>query len=593
MRIAWAWLAGAAGASALAVAVLVLLPRPDTPAPIPPEPTAPEVSSAPVLPEAATEPEAAAPVMPEAEQEQEAPVSAAPEPGMEPGAAASVTSEVGPEPEAAAPAATAPAPEMEDPSPVMPEVVSLRVEADGLSVIAGRALPGEEVAILLDGTEVARASVGADGQFAAILSLQPRDAPQMLALLADPEGRALPSGQEILIAPRASPVRPEPQSDPESADFTLADAEAPGAADMPPPPDGVPPPPVAEADSQASMAAAADRVDRPGSPELAAPGAAPVAPPAADRAAIPPPEVPPTPGEAKSPTLVGDEAGALGPLTEDPMIATGSRPALVPPERPAPEPASPVAPSEGTRPEAPGAAPAPSPAVAPAPAAQAMADVAPRAAEAGMGDAPQIAVPGTDLAGGEPAVGALPPVLALDSRGVRVLGPPPAVEGVPVDSVALDLIAYDPEGEVSLAGRAGDDGFVRIYLDNAAVAATTVMDGRWDVALPEVAPGIYTLRVDQMDAGGEVTSRIESPFLRESTVSLAAAMEAGAQESAGIAVRTVQPGNSLWRIARERYGRGILYVQVFEANRDRIRDPNLIYPGQVFLLPQIDAESLP
>ena len=43
---------------------------------------------------------------------------------------------------------------------------------------------------------------------------------------------------------------------------------------------------------------------------------------------------------------------------------------------------------------------------------------------------------------------------------------------------------------------------------------------------------------------------------------------------------TVQPGNTLWGIAREKYGEGILYVRVFEANTDRIRDPDLIYPGQ-------------
>ena len=48
---------------------------------------------------------------------------------------------------------------------------------------------------------------------------------------------------------------------------------------------------------------------------------------------------------------------------------------------------------------------------------------------------------------------------------------------------------------------------------------------------------------------------------------------------------TVQPGNTLWAIARERYGMGILYVRVFEANRDKIRDENLIYPGQIFELP--------
>ena len=36
---------------------------------------------------------------------------------------------------------------------------------------------------------------------------------------------------------------------------------------------------------------------------------------------------------------------------------------------------------------------------------------------------------------------------------------------------------------------------------------------------------------------------------------------------------------------RVEFGEGVLYVQLFEANRDRIRDPDLIYPGQVFTVP--------
>jgi nucleoid-associated protein YgaU len=48
---------------------------------------------------------------------------------------------------------------------------------------------------------------------------------------------------------------------------------------------------------------------------------------------------------------------------------------------------------------------------------------------------------------------------------------------------------------------------------------------------------------------------------------------------------TVQPGNTLWGISRRSYGEGTLFVRVFEANRARIRDPDLIYPGQVFTVP--------
>ena len=48
---------------------------------------------------------------------------------------------------------------------------------------------------------------------------------------------------------------------------------------------------------------------------------------------------------------------------------------------------------------------------------------------------------------------------------------------------------------------------------------------------------------------------------------------------------TVQPGHTLWAIAKGELGEGILYVQVYEANREAIRDPDLIYPGQVFTIP--------
>jgi nucleoid-associated protein YgaU len=47
----------------------------------------------------------------------------------------------------------------------------------------------------------------------------------------------------------------------------------------------------------------------------------------------------------------------------------------------------------------------------------------------------------------------------------------------------------------------------------------------------------------------------------------------------------VQPGNSLWRIARRLFGSGTEYVQIYGANKTLIRDPDLIYPGQVFEVP--------
>ena len=48
---------------------------------------------------------------------------------------------------------------------------------------------------------------------------------------------------------------------------------------------------------------------------------------------------------------------------------------------------------------------------------------------------------------------------------------------------------------------------------------------------------------------------------------------------------TVQKGDSLWKIAKQFYGNGAQYSKIVSANADKIKNPNLIYPGQVFTIP--------
>jgi hypothetical protein len=189
---------------------------------------------------------------------------------------------------------------------------------------------------------------------------------------------------------------------------------------------------------------------------------------------------------------------------------------------------------------------------------------------------------------------AVAPVLVSYQEGVRVLQPALAPGATPevLRTVALDSISYDDQGEVLLDGRATGGGVVRIYVNNAPVAEAVVnADGQWSSDLTDVVPGVYQLRVDQVDETGKVLSRIETPFQRENREAIASALAEQTQNASfGVAAITVQPGNTLWAIARDRYGEGVLYVSVFEANRDRIRDADLIYPGQVFVLPAMQFE---
>ncbi|SFR47196.1 hypothetical protein SAMN04488002_2154 [Litoreibacter janthinus] len=187
----------------------------------------------------------------------------------------------------------------------------------------------------------------------------------------------------------------------------------------------------------------------------------------------------------------------------------------------------------------------------------------------------------------QPAPQDTPAVVLADNTGVTVLQPAPqpaspkAQADAPVTAnVVIDTISYDAEGEVALAGRGASQGFVRVYLNDKPVKTTRIAEnGAWQAPLPDIDAGVYRLRVDEVDESGIVTSRVETPFQRE------APEVATATPQTATAV-TVQPGFTLWAIARDRFGAGEQYVRVYEANRDLIRDPDLIYPGQVFALPE-------
>ena len=232
-----------------------------------------------------------------------------------------------------------------------------------------------------------------------------------------------------------------------------------------------------------------------------------------------------------------------------------------------------------------------------------------------------------------------PAIILADKQGVRVITS--AGGQGPILAVVLDTISYNLDGSVRVGGRAVGTGFVRVYLDNQAITTSRIKpSGHWSADLVDIDVGIYTLRVDELNESGEVTSRAESPFKREDPADIAEILNSGpivvepqsavfdkspidvqgqvnelsnllgafndvqvsgiktmggdnliggAADFGAPAVRfrvqTVQPGSTLWAIAKERYGKGIEYFKVFEANKERIRDPDLIYPGQVFELP--------
>ncbi|MEP1767764.1 MAG: Ig-like domain-containing protein [Sulfitobacter sp.] len=327
--------------------------------------------------------------------------------------------------------------EAEQTTPNTPKFDELRRETDGTTLIAGRAAPLSEVAIIVDGEEVATTTADSSGGFAAITVLPAKDSAQIVSLSAQDvagEQSAVPSQDEIILAPTASAAAPEGSEEPQD--------------------------------------------------------------------------------------------------TAEPQGEPMAQVAVVDPEKD-PEPQALETPVQETAPAA----------------------IPPKPAEIA--------------------------VLKSDEDGVRLLNAPSPQA---MTSIALDTIGYSEQGDVQLAGRAQPDtARVRVYLDNRSVISLPVdAQGQWEGDLPDVDEGVYTLRVDEVSQSGDVSSRVETPFKRESAQTLAQASEGAEGPVTSI---TVQTGATLWAIARDRYGDGTLYLRVVEANAADIRNPDLIYPGQVFDLP--------
>ena len=184
------------------------------------------------------------------------------------------------------------------------------------------------------------------------------------------------------------------------------------------------------------------------------------------------------------------------------------------------------------------------------------------------------------------------PTQLLNAPGSAVIPPaPPAPQPAsstadaaptPTSTLApplsLDTIDYTQDGRAMLSGHTLPGSDLIIYLDNASLgAAKADPNGRWTFVPEAKAPiGDHEVRVDMVDGAGKVQTRVKVPFAQPdfSQVTLT-------DDSV-----IVQPGNSLWRIARKTYGHGLQYTVIYEANKDRIGDPNLIYPGQIFTLPK-------
>ena len=161
----------------------------------------------------------------------------------------------------------------------------------------------------------------------------------------------------------------------------------------------------------------------------------------------------------------------------------------------------------------------------------------------------------------------------------KTLQAPSPTTGAPYSGATpqIGVVQYDSGGHLSVSGRAAPDQRVLLYIENQPVGDTRAdTNGDWSVQPSgPVSAGNYSMRVDSIGKDDKVAARAQLQFRRVEVP----------KELAGNKFLVVQPGDTLWHIARRTYGEGLLFTDIYHANRNEIIDPNLIYPGQVVSLP--------
>lgn len=188
--------------------------------------------------------------------------------------------------------------------------------------------------------------------------------------------------------------------------------------------------------------------------------------------------------------------------------------------------------------------------------------------------------PAANAPAGQPRAETL--VMISPRAGAATLVQPPTTAGLPKSAdLSLSTLDYDDRGHVTVSGLAAPGTVVRAYVNDKPVAEGVAgPDGRW--RLKPAAPidqGKHLLRLDRIAKDGKPVARLELPFER--------VIVEPVSSTDGRRLHIVR-GDNLWNIAQAHYGAGWRHTVIFAANKDQVKNPDLIYPGQILSLPKVN-----
>lgn len=155
-------------------------------------------------------------------------------------------------------------------------------------------------------------------------------------------------------------------------------------------------------------------------------------------------------------------------------------------------------------------------------------------------------------------------------------------QGPEPGTLGIGSVDYDDNGHAMIAGTAKPGQKISLSLGGVNLGtAVAGPDGRWTLHTDHMPDKPGTFKLETIDKSGSVTSAMQTAY---------APRNIGPLQPGHV---VIERGDSLWLIARRIYGQGVDYSLIYKANEASIRNPNLVYPGQRFVLPPAGKPAQP